>query len=139
MLISKTEIEKLIPQRAPMVMIEELRESSETHAKTSLTIEASNLFVEKGLLREPGLVENIAQTAAAHVGHQCRSKNIDVPIGYIASIRNLKIAKLPEVGLVIATTVKVINQILDVTVVQGTVEQAGTFICSCEMRIFAKF
>jgi 3-hydroxyacyl-[acyl-carrier-protein] dehydratase len=137
-LVDKSEIERLIPQRAPMVMVHELLESSDHHAKTSLTIEQNNLFVRDGKLREPGLVENIAQTAAAQVGYQCLEKMMAVPIGYIASIKSLKIFGLPLVNSAISTSVKVTNQILDVTVVEGVVEQEGNVLCSCEMRIFAK-
>lgn len=138
-LVAKSEIEKLIPQRPPMVMVHELLESSDHHAKTSLMIESNNLFVRNGKLREPGLIENIAQTAAAQVGYQCLEKMVAVPIGYIASIKNLKIVNLPLINSAISTTVKVTNQILDVTVVEGYVEQEGAVVCSCEMRIFAKF
>ncbi len=137
-LANQEEIKKLIPQRPPMVMIHDLIESSEQHAKTSLTIESNNQFVENGKLREPGLVENIAQTTAAQVGYQCSLKNIPVPIGFIASIKDLKISALPLVNSSILTTVRVTNQILDVTVVEGKVEQDGNLMCSCEMRVFAK-
>jgi 3-hydroxyacyl-[acyl-carrier-protein] dehydratase len=34
--------------------------------------------------------------------------------------------------------VKVTNKVLDITVVQGKIEQEGKLLCSCEMRIFAK-
>jgi predicted hotdog family 3-hydroxylacyl-ACP dehydratase len=131
-------ITKLIPQRHPMVMVHELIQSSDQYAKTALAIEPDNQFVANGRLREPGLIENIAQTVAAQVGYQCSSKNIPVPIGYIASIKDLKVYALPLVNSVIVTTVRVTNQILDVTVVEGRVEQDGVLLCSCEMRVFAK-
>jgi 3-hydroxyacyl-[acyl-carrier-protein] dehydratase len=137
-LARKHEITNLIPQRHPMVMIHDLVESSDQHAKTLLTIEPNNQFVDNGKLREPGLIENIAQTAAAQVGYQCLAKNKPVPIGYIASIKNLKVIALPVVHSIISTTVRITNQILDVTVVEGRVEQNGKLLCSCEMRIFAK-
>lgn len=137
-LVDRNEITKLIPQRHPMVMVHELKESSDQHAKSSFTIEPENQFVANGKLLEPGLVENVAQTAAAQVGYRCLAKNIPVPIGYIASIKNLKVLELPMVHSIISTTVHITNQILDVTVVEGRIEQGGTLLCSCEMRIFAK-
>jgi hypothetical protein len=83
-------------------------------------------------------VENIAQTAAMHVGYQCSLKNIPIPIGYIAAVKDLKIKSLPKQNTKITTSVKVINKVLDVTVVEGRVEQNENVLCSCEMRIFAK-
>lgn len=138
MLASKDHITNFIPQRQPMVMIDDLLEASDTHAITTLKIDAANIFVEEGKLKEPGLIENIAQTAAAHVGYQCSVKQIPVPIGYIAAIRRLEIRQLPQTGSEIKTSVLITNQVLNVTVAEGKVEQNGIVCCSCEMRIFVK-
>ncbi len=73
-----------------------------------------------------------------HVGYQCSLKNIPIPIGYIAAVKDLKIQALPKQNTRITTSVRVTNKVLDVTVVEGRVEQEGNLLCSCEMRIFAK-
>ena len=138
MLATPTEILQFIPQRNPIVMVHELVEASDDHAVTRFSISPDNVFVSSGYFAEPGLVENIAQTAAVHVGYQCSLKNIPIPIGYIAAIKDLRIDGLPSQNSSIVTTVKVINKVLDITVVQGRVEQDGKILCSCEMRIFAK-
>lgn len=137
-LASRNDIIKYIPQRNPIVMVHELLEADDDHAVTTLGIEPDNVFVTKEHFSEPGLVENIAQTAAMHVGYQCSLKNIPIPIGYIAAVKDLKIKSLPKQNTKITTSVKVINKVLDVTVVEGRVEQNGNELCSCEMRIFAK-
>jgi predicted hotdog family 3-hydroxylacyl-ACP dehydratase len=138
MLATRNDITKYIPQRDPIVMVHALVEADDDHAVTQLAIEPDNIFVSNEFFAEPGLVENIAQTAAMHVGYQCSKKNIPIPIGYIAAVKDLKIQKLPKQNTSITTSVKVTNKVLDVTVVEGRVEQAGNLICSCEMRIFAK-
>ena len=138
MLAHKSNITQYIPQRFPIVMIHDLVEASDSHAVTHLTIDADNVFNADGFFGEPGLVENIAQTAAVHIGYQCAKKNLPIPIGYIAAIRALHIHKLPEVGKKLTTTVNIMNKVLDLTVAQGKVELEGELLCSCEMRIFAK-
>lgn len=138
MLATQTEILRYIPQRNPIVMVHELVEASDTHAVTRFSIEPDNVFISSGSFAEPGLVENIAQTAAVHVGYQCSQKNIPIPIGYIAAVKDLKIYSLPRQNSSVLTTVKIINKVLDITVVQGEIEQEGRILCSCEMRIFAK-
>ena len=138
MLATRDDITKYIPQRDPIIMVHELVEADDDHAVTNLLIETDNVFVSNEFFKEPGLVENIAQTAAMHVGYQCALKNIPIPIGYIAAVKDLKIFSLPRHNTRIATSVKVTNKVLDVTVVQGKVEQDGNLLCSCEMRIFAK-
>jgi predicted hotdog family 3-hydroxylacyl-ACP dehydratase len=121
-----------------MVMVDELVQAGATLAVTRFTILPDNLFLVSNHLGEPGLVENIAQTVAAMVGYDCHQKNIPVPIGYIAAVKDLKIASLPAEGSVIETTVMITHQVMDVTVVAGKVEQSGKLICSCEMKVFAK-
>ena len=51
---------KLIPQRAPIVMIDTLLYFDETKVVSGLTILENNLFVEYNYLTEPGLIENMA-------------------------------------------------------------------------------
>ena len=138
MLANQDDILQYIPQRNPIVMVHNLVEATDTHAVTQLAIAPTNLFVSNGWFIEPGLVENIAQTAAVHVGYQCAKKNIPIPIGYIAAVKGLKIEGLPQENTTITTSVEIVNKVLDITVVHGKVEQEGRVLASCEMRIFAK-
>ena len=96
MLATRDDITKYIPQRHPIVMVHALVEADDSHAVTELAIEPDNIFVSNEFFAEPGLVENIAQTAAMHVGYQCSLKNIPIPIGYIAAVKDLKIQALPK-------------------------------------------
>jgi predicted hotdog family 3-hydroxylacyl-ACP dehydratase len=121
-----------------MVMIHNLMEASETKAVTQLTVLSDNIFLCNSKLAEPGMVENIAQTAAVQVGYICFQKNIPVPIGYIAAIRDLSIYNLPSENSTITTTVTVKNQVMDITLIEGEVKQNDEVLCRCEMRIFVK-
>ena len=121
-----------------MVMVDELVQAEPERAVTRFTILPDNLFLVANQLGEPGLVENIAQTVAAMVGYHCFQKNIPVPVGFIAAVKDLKVASLPSQGSVIETTVMIIAQVMDVTVVSGRVEQYGKLICSCEMKVVAR-
>ena len=138
MLANRSDILQYIPQRKPVVMVHELLEASDDHVVTQLAIEPDNVFLSSGKFAEPGMVENIAQTAAVHVGYQCSLKKLPIPIGYIAAVKDLKINLLPKQNSVIRTSVKVVNKVLDITVVQGKIEFEDNVLCSCEMRIFAK-
>jgi 3-hydroxyacyl-[acyl-carrier-protein] dehydratase len=138
MLATRETILDFIPQRPPVVMIHDLVDAGDNHCVTRFLIEAENIFVEDGYFREAGLIENIAQTAAAHVGYQCSQKKIPVPIGYIAAVKNLNIIELPRIGQRIKTSVSLKSKVLEVTLAEGIVELNGKTICSCEMRIFVK-
>lgn len=136
MLANRDHITQYIPQRKPMIMIDALKEAGDQHAITQLTVRADNIFVSEGYLSEPGLVENIAQTAAAQSGYQHRKAGKPVTIGYIAAVKNLVVAQLPPVDTVIETRVRVINQVLNVIIIEGRITQGEMLMCSCEIRIF---
>ncbi len=131
-----TAIENYIPQRKPMVMVDTLVFASDEKAVTRFHVREDNLFLtDEGYFNESGLIENIAQTAAAMVGYQCMRKEIPVPIGYIAAIKNWQLNSTPLVNSTIQTQVEVTNQVMDFTLVEGRVEQDGKLLCRCEMRI----
>jgi predicted hotdog family 3-hydroxylacyl-ACP dehydratase len=132
----KDHILKFIPQRPPMVMIENLILAEEKKTISSLTILPENIFCENGVLKEPGLIENMAQTAAAGSGYKSISKQQKPPEGFIGGIRNLVINALPEIGQVIRTEVIVEHEIFDALVVNGKVFLGESMIASCEMKIF---
>ena len=134
----KSDITAYIPQRPPMVMIDELVQAENLSATTTFRISNENIFTHKGQLTESGLIENMAQTAAALVGYQCKINNTSVPLGFIAAIKNWKLFTFPKVGSVIETRVCVVNNVLDVTIVKGNVNQGNTIVCSCELRILVQ-
>lgn len=138
MIVERKDIEKFIPQRPPIVMIHHLLEATDKYAVTETAIEEQNIFVESGHFTEPGLIENIAQTAAAQAGYQCHLKKNDVPIGFIASIKDLHIRKLPSVNSKIITRIEITNQVFDVTIFNATIHLGEEEICQGEMRVFIK-
>ncbi|ANH82908.1 3-hydroxyacyl-ACP dehydratase [Niabella ginsenosidivorans] len=131
-----TDILPYIPQRPPFVMVQTLEHCDADGASTRFQIPDDHLFISEGVFKEPGLIENIAQTAAARIGYICSQENRPVPIGFIGAVQQLRIDRLPAVGEVLNTTISVKNQIFNATIVNGTVAVADTIIASCEMRIF---
>jgi len=125
-----------IPQKPPMVMIDRLVEVVDKTTVTSFVVKEDNVFCENGFLREPGLIENMAQTAAAGVGMKPGNRAQEPPLGFIGGIRNLKIYELPKAGQQIVTKVTVEHEIFDATVVQGKVFRDGSVIAECELKIF---
>lgn len=139
-LVDKINILKFIPQRPPMVMVDALLSSDETTltAHTSFFIEATNIFCVENFFKEPGLIENIAQSCALRAGYTFHSKNEKVPLGFIGAIKNLNIHFFPEANSEIQTEIKVVNEIFDVTLVTGKVFSQGKLAAECEMKIFLK-
>ncbi len=136
MKIEKVNITDLIPQREPMVMLSNLLKFTDNSATTCLNIKDDNIFCINGLFHECGLIENIAQTAAAMNGYKALKNNEEVKKGYIGAIKNLNIYKIPDVNTQIQTTVKLTNRVMNVDIIQGTIMQKNNKIAECEMKIF---
>lgn len=117
-------------------MIDSLLSNSETSTSTGFTVKEDNIFVEDGLFREPGLVENIAQTAAARAGYISKMENKPVLVGYIGAINNLQVFSLPESGDELMTEIIIENQIFNVTLISGKISCKGQLIAQCSMKIF---
>jgi predicted hotdog family 3-hydroxylacyl-ACP dehydratase len=132
------EIQELIPQRPPMIMIDRLTYADDRLARGSLHISPSNIFCENGHLREPGLIEFIAQTAAAFTGYRNRFNTTGVTEGYIGAIKNLSISELPKVNAGIQSEIILENEIVGFTIVTGKVFYENRVIAECEMRILGK-
>jgi predicted hotdog family 3-hydroxylacyl-ACP dehydratase len=126
----------LIPQRAPFVMVDEFSYTDADHSFSLLKVREDNILVEDGRLSEGGLVENIAQTAAARIGYICQSEGQPVPIGYIGAVQDLDIYALPVVDDDIKTTITVEHQIFNVTQIRGTVMCREQLVAQCGMKIF---
>ncbi|HTQ66846.1 MAG TPA: hypothetical protein VMI12_18770 [Puia sp.] len=136
--LEEFDIISLIPQRAPFVMVDRLisHRPDEKISKSVLQIREGNIFVENGCLTEPGLIENIAQTAAARIGYICITEKKTVPVGYIGAIQNLEISALPRVNDEIITEIAVKNEVFNVTIITGKILCNEKLLAQCEMKIF---
>lgn len=117
-------------------MVDQLTWYDEKITRAEFLIIKDNIFVENGRFSEPGLVENIAQTAAARAGYISALENKPVKVGYIGAIKNLVIYSLPSVNDELVTEITVGNQIFDVTIIKGKVSCNESLLAECEMKIF---
>lgn len=140
MLTTGRQILELIPQRPPMVMIGALLSCDAEETVTSLSIDENNLFLARGLLSPSGLLENMAQTAAARTGwitkKQRGQANKPAPVGVIGSIKNFKAHFLPGAGSELITTIRIGFELANATLVSGRVEVNGKLAAEAEMQIF---
>ena len=117
-------------------MVDRLVEIVDKSTVTTFRIREDNVFCENGEFREPGLIENMAQTAAAGVGYVSGKTGKNPPVGFIGGLRNLRIDELPRVGSEIRTEVTVEHEVFDATVVTGKIFLEERCIASCELKIF---
>lgn len=135
MLVDKKNITRYIPHRAPIVLIDSIEQCDQLTVSTRFRIEEGNMFLSDGYFSESGLLENIAQTAAAKIGYECELKGIDVPLGFIGSINKVNIHDRPSCGSTISTLVEIKNEVFGVTIIQGQNMLDDQILASCEMKV----
>lgn len=128
-------LNELIPQRPPFVMIDRLMSSDEVYSTTELEVREDNIFVENERLTASGLIENIAQTCAARIGYINLSSGQPVKIGVIGSISNLTISRTPIVGEKLTTTIQLLEEVFNVTMVLASIKIGDEEIVSANMKI----
>jgi predicted hotdog family 3-hydroxylacyl-ACP dehydratase len=134
--ISGDELQALIPQKPPFVMVDKLIATDGVKCTTSFGIFAGNLLCDNGRLNPSGMIENIAQSAALMFGYSSKTENKNASIGYIADIRNFTYTKQPGVGTEIITEVNLTHEVLDVKIISGIIRLANEEIASCTIKIF---
>lgn len=136
MKFNEIDVLELLPQRPPFVMVDNLTDYSETQSSCCLTIRSDNVFLEKGCLQAAGLIEHIAQTCAARLGYfNCYVQKTGVRLGFIGEVKDLSILRLPREGEMIETTITVVQEIFDVTLVAAEVRVGEEVIATTRLKI----
>ena len=130
------DIKLVIPQREPIIMIDEIVNHSDEKTSTSLTIKETNIFVEENIFQSSGLIEHIAQSSAARMGMQTTEEGKKPLLGYIASIKNMMINRLPKIGETILTDIINTNQINNIIVIKGESKVDNMVVSSCELKVY---
>ena len=130
------DILELLPQRPPFVMVDHLVDYSETQTTCELTIRKDNVFCENGELAAAGLIEHIAQTCAARLGYYNKYVlKVGVRLGFIGEVKDLEIVRLPREGETLSTTIVVMQEIFDVTLVNAEVRVGTEMIATTRLKI----
>lgn len=129
---------KLIPQRNPIVMVDTFFGASEEGAETGLHVQSGNIFCEEGYLREPGMIEHVAQSAAAFAGYAPYVKGESPKLGFIGEVKKFKIIRLPKVGEFLHTSLRVLGEAAGVTLISAETKVDEDVLATCQMKIFIK-
>ncbi len=136
--IYKENVYQLIPQRAPIVMVDALEEADETSALTGLTIAEDNIFLRDGYLQTAGMLEHIAQSAAAYLGWQTLSIGERPRLGYIGEVKRCEVHFRPKAGDCLRTQLTLLAEVEGVRLIQAETRTEDQLVCSCQMKLFLK-
>lgn len=133
-----TDIAPLIPQKAPFVLISQLLHTDGQLTRTSFTIPEGHVMTINNRLTEGGLLENIAQTAAASAGFIAINAGQPVQEGYIAAAKNFEVFSLPVVGDTLTTEVTLLENLGGMHIISGKITRDEELLAQCELRIMLK-
>ncbi len=132
-------VENLLPQKFPFVMVDKMYAYTETSLVSGLQIQSSNIFFKDENFVESGLIEHMAQSVALHTGYQFFLKKEPAPTGYIGSIKDIVIKKLPKIDDEIITTVSILHEFGGITLVDIVTKLNDIEIATGQMKtILAK-
>lgn len=133
------ELFKLMPQRDPIVMVDKLYDIEDDVAHAGLTVKAENYFIEEdGKMAEPGLIEHIAQSASAMMGHKALIAGMPMPIGYIGEVKKFHCYVRPGIGDELVTTITMGVEINGITLMAGETRCGDVLVADTQMKLFAE-
>ena len=109
------DILSLIPQRPPMVMVDTIVSYSGDESISTFTIRPDNIFVNDGRLSAHAIIENMAQSCAAHFGLSQSPR-----LGIIGALQNISMSHLPAVGDTIHTQIHIVDRVFDMILVEAS-------------------
>lgn len=109
---------------------------NETRSRTRFTVRADNLFVVDGQMDACGVIEHVAQSAAARVGWIFRETGQEIALGYIGAVNDFQLHFHPRTGDVIETEMDVVQEVFNITLIEARCRINGEYFASCRMKIF---
>ena len=131
-------IKRLIPQREPFIMVDEIEATDDTHAVSSLTVCADNYFMlPDGTISETGLIEHIAQSCSALMGIQALGLD-NPPVGLIGEVKRFDCQRRAKSGEKVATNIEFGFVFGTVTIATGESRVGDEVIAKAQLKIFVQ-
>lgn len=118
-------------------MVDGFTFEDEQNCNSTLTIYGDNMFLEEsGRLAEEGILEHIAQTAAAYVGYLRKQAGEEVNMGYIGDIKRCVVNHpMPMAGDTLTTHLTIVSQVGNITMVSAETTVNGQTMMTCRMKL----
>lgn len=128
---------ELIPQRPPMVLVDRFEGiDAEGVSTTGYTVVPAGLFVAGGRMSECGIIEHMAQSAAARIGWCCRAEGRPVPVGFIGAVSRLEFHDLPRTGAHLRTRLRIVQEIGPLSLAEVRTEADGRPLAEGNLKIY---
>jgi len=130
-------VEKIIPQKSPMKIIDSLVSVAEGRADVALTVDENTPFIgEDGTIDEAMYLEMMAQAIAAQNGFKQIDLSESAPEGFLLGAKNLQILGKARVGDTLKVSVHKYAQYGGFAIVKGTVLRGTTILAQGEIKVW---
>jgi len=143
--LKEVDISNFLPHRAPFLFVDKVLALKKDQVITSFEIKEDCIFVADGIFIEVGLIENAAQTCSAILGStyfdsdDLEGKNNKV-IGFISSIKNVKVSYCPQVGTTIESDAVLLSRFdaedYKISTIRCITREGEKELLSCEINLF---
>jgi predicted hotdog family 3-hydroxylacyl-ACP dehydratase len=133
-------IDQLIPHRPPMRWLQALTDCTADTATATACFEENDFAVADGKVLETALVECVAQTVAAALGHRaqtCGGKPGPAPHGMLVAASNFKVRTQPTAGQTLQIQVRETRRLGPMLLVTGTISVDGQVIATGDLSLYA--
>jgi predicted hotdog family 3-hydroxylacyl-ACP dehydratase len=132
-------IENLLPHRAPMQWINALTDCTDKTAGATARFTGNDFAVADGRVLETALVECVAQTVAAALGHHAQTRG-DFGVagsGMLVAVTNFKIQSRPTAGKTLHIESRERKCLGPMRLISATVSCDGQIIASGDLMVYA--
>ena len=127
-------MDDILLQQEPFRFVDRMLCYQDRECTCAYTV-GESLLCENGHLSAEGLIENMAQSAAARAGYMCKYiLHIPTRIGMIGDVKHLKISRLPSIGETLLTDVRVIEDVFGITMMEVGVHAGNEQIASAIIK-----
>lgn len=118
-------------------MVDEMLSCNESIYRSQFEIKTDNLFVDENEFTTYGMIENLAQTAAAGIAITYTG-NSRPDEGFLGALSNMNIVGSAHIGDTITSEVEKIVEIGKLYKMKGKCFNQGKLIFECELNLAAK-
>lgn len=133
-------IDDLIPHRPPMCWLQALTDCTADTATATARFAENDFAVADGKVMETALVECVAQTVAAALGHRAQTgggKPGPTAHGMLVAASNFKVITRPAAGQTLLIQVRETRRLGPMLLVTGTISIDGRVMATGDLSLYA--
>lgn len=130
------EEELYLLQQPPFRFVDRLAVMEDDGAETLYQVTDNTLLMtDDGHMSAGGMVEVMAQTAAAWQGLWAVRHHLEVRPGKIGAVSGMHIYAWPKVGDTLCARMRIVNKVFGVMSIETSIHRDGECICEAKMKI----